>query len=66
MLRNRAVFAVGAGALLVLSLASPTHAAPKANHLGPEVALAAPNIRMAMWGGLRLRRCTGRSARESQ
>jgi hypothetical protein len=26
----------------VLSLASPTHAAPKANQLGPEVALAAP------------------------
>jgi hypothetical protein len=42
MLRNRAVFAVGAGALLVLSLASLTHAAPKANQLGPEVALAAP------------------------
>jgi|EndMetStandDraft_8_1072994.scaffolds.fasta_scaffold125193_2 hypothetical protein len=42
MLRNCAVFAVGAGALLVLSLASPTHAGPKANQLGPEVALAAP------------------------
>jgi hypothetical protein len=42
MLRNRAVFAVGACALLVLSLASPTHAAPKANQLGPEVALAVP------------------------
>jgi len=42
MLRNCAVFAVGAGAWLVLSLASPTHAGPKANQLGPEVALAAP------------------------
>jgi hypothetical protein len=44
MLRNRAVFAVSAGALLVLALAviRPTHAAPKADQLGPEVALAAP------------------------
>jgi hypothetical protein len=31
MLRNRGLFAVGVGALLVLSLASLSHTAPKAN-----------------------------------
>jgi hypothetical protein len=39
MLRKCALFAICAGALLVLI--TPTHAAPKAAELGPEVALAA-------------------------
>jgi hypothetical protein len=42
MLRNRAAFAVGALLVLLLAVITPTHAAPKADQLGPEVALAAP------------------------
>jgi hypothetical protein len=44
MPRKCALFAVRAGALLVLALVliTPTHAAPKAAELGPEVALAVP------------------------
>ena len=41
MLRNRAAFAVGA-LVAALAVIAPTHAAPKADQIGPEVALAAP------------------------
>ena len=47
-LRNRAVFAVGALLVLALAMITPTHAAPKADQLGPEVALAAPNRLLKM------------------
>src|SRR5215831_16385168 len=41
MLRTSA-FAVGGLLVLALAVITPTHAAPKADQLGPEVALAAP------------------------
>jgi hypothetical protein len=58
MLRNRAAFAVGA-LVAALAVITPTHQT--------QTRLAqrsrSQRLRMAMSGGLRLRHCTGRSAR---